>query len=228
VECLANSRPWRWRWSVPPKWWISTKLHGITTQKTVYLLLFFLVQVSLPYKSVWTITISIYNNFNYISFLSMSPILRPTGQPVCLGIKHPSGACDQIFITVKLLQVCWCGALSLMRGWVCNLLLLLALVSAVIFGSESRGTRDHILLSQIRDFPFRRLLRLAGLRWRYSTLPPHGISLFIFSISMFCLTFHTFLDTDVLCCLYHEKGLKNWRHLLANLDGYSWVELVFH
>jgi hypothetical protein len=34
--------------------------------------------------------------------------------------------------------------------------------SAVIFGSESRGTRDHILLSQIRDFPFRRLLRLWG------------------------------------------------------------------
>jgi hypothetical protein len=30
------------------------------------------------------------------------------------------------------------------------------------------------LLSQIRDFPFRRLLRLAGLRWRYSTPPPHG------------------------------------------------------
>jgi hypothetical protein len=24
-------------------------------------------------------------------------------------------------------------------------------------------------------FPFRRLLRLAGLRWRYSTPPPHGI-----------------------------------------------------
>jgi hypothetical protein len=34
---------------------------------------------------------------------------------------------------------------------------------------------DHILLSQIRDFPFRRLLRLAGLLWRYSTPPPHGI-----------------------------------------------------
>jgi hypothetical protein len=39
--------------------------------------------------------------------------------------------------------------------------------------SQSR-VRD-ILLSQIRDFPFRRLLRLAGLRWRYSTPPPHGI-----------------------------------------------------
>jgi hypothetical protein len=35
-------------------------------------------------------------------------------------------------------------------------------------------SRDHILLSQIRDFSFRRLLRLEGLRWRYSTPPPHG------------------------------------------------------
>jgi hypothetical protein len=45
-----------------------------------------------------------------------------------------------------------------------------------ILESESRGTRDHILLSQIQDFPFRRLLRLAELRWRYSTPPPHAIS----------------------------------------------------
>jgi hypothetical protein len=39
-------------------------------------------------------------------------------------------------------------------GWVCNLQLLLAQASALILGSDSRGTRDHILLSQIRDFPF--------------------------------------------------------------------------
>jgi hypothetical protein len=52
--------------------------------------------------------------------------------------------------------------------------LLLTLASAVILGFESLGTHNHILLSQIRDFPFRRLLRLAGLRWRYSTPPPHG------------------------------------------------------
>jgi hypothetical protein len=32
---------------------------------------------------------------------------------------------------------------------VCRLQLLLVLASAVILGSESRGTRDHILLSQI-------------------------------------------------------------------------------
>jgi hypothetical protein len=36
----------------------------------------------------------------------------------------------------------------------------------VFLGSESLGTRDHILLSQIWNFPFRRL------RWRYSTPPP--------------------------------------------------------
>jgi hypothetical protein len=38
--------------------------------------------------------------------------------------------------------------------------MLLALASVVFLGSESRGTRDNILLSQIWDFPFRRLLRL--------------------------------------------------------------------
>jgi hypothetical protein len=95
-------------------------------------------------------------------------------RPVCLGIKRPFGSYDQILITVRQLRVCWCGAFSLTRGRVCRLQLLLALASAVILGSESRGTRDHILLSEIRDFPFRRLLPLAGLRWRYSTPPPHG------------------------------------------------------
>jgi hypothetical protein len=62
----------------------------------------------------------------------------------------------------------------LTRGRVCRLQLLLALAIAFILGSESRGTRNHILLSQIRDLPFCRLLLLAGLRWRYSTPPPHG------------------------------------------------------
>jgi hypothetical protein len=41
----------------------------------------------------------------------------------------------------------------MIQGWVCRLQLLLVLVSAVILRSESRGTYDHILLSQIRDSP---------------------------------------------------------------------------
>jgi hypothetical protein len=41
---------------------------------------------------------------------------------------------------------------SVTRGWVCHLQLLLALASAVILRSDSRGTHNHILLSQIRDY----------------------------------------------------------------------------
>jgi hypothetical protein len=97
--------------------------------------------------------------------------------PVCPTIKHPSGAYDKIFITVRELQVCSCvGGLSDEKTGL-SFTIAAGLARAVIFESESRGTRDLILLSQIRDFHFRRLLRLAGLWWRYSIPPPHGIHL---------------------------------------------------
>jgi hypothetical protein len=94
--------------------------------------------------------------------------------PIC-------GSRPDIFINVTVhywqLRSCFCGAPSLTRGRVCLLYKLLALARAVFLGSESLGTRDHILLSQTRDFHFRRLLRLAGSRWRYSTPPPYGSEL---------------------------------------------------
>jgi hypothetical protein len=99
-------------------------------------------------------------------------ILRPTvNWPVCLGVGPRFH--DQIFYYCRKF--------------------------AVTFGSKSRRTHSHILLSHLilpqpgwpgphiyipREqggpvippgigFHFRRLLRLAGLRWRYSNLPPH-------------------------------------------------------
>jgi hypothetical protein len=93
---------------------------------------------------------------------------------------------------------------SLKRGRHGNLLLLLGLASAVPLVSESSGTQDRILLSQVLRvpepgrpglrlyipqeeggpvippgtvFPFRRLLRLVELRWRYSNPFPHGAAI---------------------------------------------------
>jgi hypothetical protein len=126
-------------------------------------------------------------------------MLRTTvSRPVYLGIKHPFGAYDQIFISVRVVPVCSCGALSLTRGRNCRLQLLLALARAVILGSESRGTRDHILLAQIRDFPFRRLLRLAELWWRYSTISNS-------SSTILCLSVATQISVNVAATVWFSQ-----------------------
>jgi hypothetical protein len=58
------------------------------------------------------------------SNIELSPMLRPTvSRAVSLGIKHPSGAYDQILITVRQLRVCWCVGRFLWRedgSVVCN------------------------------------------------------------------------------------------------------------
>jgi hypothetical protein len=47
-------------------------------------------------------------------------------RPVCLGVRHPSGTCDQFLflleISIRQLRLCYFVAPSLTRGRVCNLL----------------------------------------------------------------------------------------------------------
>jgi hypothetical protein len=76
---------------------------------------------------------------------------RSFGQSVLVSSTH-LGLTTKFLFAIQL-RVCWCGALCLMRERVCRLQLMLVLASAVILRPESRGTRDHILLSQIRDSP---------------------------------------------------------------------------
>jgi hypothetical protein len=95
---------------------------------------------------------------------------------VSVLVSSPIWGHDQIFITIWQLRSCFCGAPSLRRRRVSLLYMLLALASVVFLRPESLGTLDHILLSQIWEFPFRRLLRRAGSRWKYSNPPPHGCS----------------------------------------------------
>jgi hypothetical protein len=173
-------------------YWIYWPLTGRTTNNystiavsTLYSSLLHAIVSSVYYSLHWPFP---GNGFQHRNYSSLSDLLQISyqvfsSQPdfqLTLNcwqsqshIATDGGAHDQIFITLWQLRSYFCRTASLTRGRVCRLQFPLVLASAVIFRSESLRTGDHIL-SQFWDFPFRRLLRLAGLRWRYSTPPPHG------------------------------------------------------
>jgi hypothetical protein len=85
-----------WNWSLL-KLMLSTGLHSTTPTTDLNF-----------WPAFW---ILLWLHVNWVK--SSSLMLQPTASwPVCLGIKHPSGVYNQIFITVRQLQVCWCGAVS--------------------------------------------------------------------------------------------------------------------
>jgi hypothetical protein len=87
-------------------------------------------------------------------------------QSVSLGVEpHLGHMTRYLFLSDSYGLVLW-GALSHERTGL-SFVYTAGPFQRVFLGSESLGTREHILLSKIWDFPFRRLLRLAGSRWRY-------------------------------------------------------------
>jgi hypothetical protein len=138
-----------------------------------------------------------------VRLLSLSLKLRPTvSRPVCLGIKHPSGAYNQIFIIVRQLRglLKW-GALSDVRT---GLSFIIAPGPRQRSHSRVRVPRDSQPYFTVSDsrLPFRHLLRLAGLRWRYSTPPPHGIVRLLYECS--------FITPDEPTRDHHRQQFVYW------------------
>jgi hypothetical protein len=152
----------------------------------------------------------------------------------------------RLTISIFFFQLSTCGyspyvTSSLTKGWVCCLQLLLALSSAVILRSESHGTHDHILQSQIQDpqpggpgphiyipqeqggpvippgsgIPFCHLLRDTGLWWRCSTSPSHRIDS---DLILFCTTYivSRWAHRKHICCLALDI-LYCWLHICCGL-----------
>jgi hypothetical protein len=101
--------------------------------------------------------------------------------------------CDSRPVIIFLMNPCGHSPYvtsSLTRGWDCRLQLLMVLASAVIFGSESCLRFETPPTWRTRyfpgtGFPFHRLLRLTGLRWKYCNPPPHGLTKHLISSPAF-------------------------------------------
>jgi hypothetical protein len=77
------------------------------------------------------------------------PLRLTVSQKINLGVKPHLGGMTRHLLFLDSYSLVFVG-----RTQVCLLYMLLAFASTVFLGYESLGTRDHILLSQIRDFHF--------------------------------------------------------------------------
>jgi hypothetical protein len=141
-------------------------------------------------------------NHSFVITLVNVKLRQTVSRPVYLVVKPHLGPKTRFLLLSRQFRVCWCKAPSLTRGRICRLQLLLTRTRAVILGftvprdswpyftvSDSKlpqpgGPGPRIYISQEQGgpvippgtgFPFRRLLRLARLRWRYSNPLPHGL-----------------------------------------------------
>jgi hypothetical protein len=172
---------------------------------------------------------------------------QSVGQSVLVSGHNPGPWSAFLLFEIFLRQLLvYFVAPSLPRGRVCTLLLLLGLTSAVALVSESRGTQDHILLSQVLRFPqpggpgpriyilqgqggpvippgigspFCRLLRLIGLWWRYSNPSSHRHYSWMMRFQIFLLRLKI---RFWLSGLKYRVGRWLWESLCLYPQGRGW------
>jgi hypothetical protein len=168
-----------------------------------------------------SLSILIWTTIDFI--LSLSLMLRPTvNRPNCLGIKHPSGVHDKIFITVIQLGVCWCERTGV------------SFTIAAGFRQRSHSRvwvpwdlRPYFIFSESR-LPFSCLLGLAGLRWEYSTPPTHAIDFILIWTASYIV--YQYQSTCFLNANVH--GNVSWSHnnvlVSNNLSPWKHLSISYH
>jgi hypothetical protein len=107
---------------------------------------------TVPSLSYQLLTATAHDNWlqQFSNWLQVKVTLWPiVSWLVCLRAKPPCGAQDHIFVSVRQLQVCWCGPPSLTIGRVCHLQFLPTLTSAVILGSVLQESWVYFTISDL-------------------------------------------------------------------------------